>query len=67
MDRLLDKEIHQLLKSPILPSYYVANPGRNNNSSNNNNNLNQPEQQQQIGKQQVNPLNLWISTKLGRT
>merc|ERR1719210_3103471 len=26
MDKLLDKEIHQLLKSPILPSYYTCRP-----------------------------------------
>lgn len=26
MDRLLDKEIHQLLKSPLLSSYYSSNP-----------------------------------------
>lgn len=26
MDRLLDREIHQLLKSPVLSSYYSSNP-----------------------------------------
>ena len=27
MDKLLDKDIHQLLKSPILPSYYTSRQG----------------------------------------
>merc|ERR1719450_436577 len=26
MDKLLDKDIHQLFKSPILPSYYTCRP-----------------------------------------
>jgi hypothetical protein len=51
MDRLLDKEIHQLFKLPIPSSFYVTNPGRTNHHHNNN--LNQPEQpvpQHQMGK-----------------
>jgi len=28
MDKLLDRDIHQLLKSPILPSYYTCRPGQ---------------------------------------
>ena len=56
MDRLLDKEIHQLFKLPIPSSFYVTNPGRTNpHHNNNNNNLNQPEQavsQHQMGKLQ---------------
>ena len=27
MDKLLDKDIHQLFKSPILSSYYTCQPG----------------------------------------
>ncbi|XP_076629191.1 zinc finger SWIM domain-containing dorado, partial [Colletes latitarsis] len=26
MDKLLDRDVHQLIKSPILPSYYTSNP-----------------------------------------
>lgn len=26
MDKLLDRDVHQLIKSPILSSYYTANP-----------------------------------------
>lgn len=26
MDKLLDRDVHQLIKSPILSSYYTSNP-----------------------------------------
>ena len=28
MDKLLDKDIHQMFKTPILPSYYTSRPGQ---------------------------------------
>ena len=63
MDKLLDKDIHQLMKSPIQTSYYVQQPQRcltvalrNMNISNGNGNP-QGQQAHQQGQQQNQPNN----------
>ena len=54
MEKILDKEVHQLFKAPILPNYYVASgvgPGGNQPSSNRIvNSLRAPSQNQSIGE-----------------
>lgn len=58
MEKLLDKEIHQLLKCPIQTSYYVQQPQRSISAAFRNMNLNgHQQQQQQQAVQQQQPMN----------
>ena len=53
MGKILDKEIHQLFKSPILPHFYVATGYSQHNNNNNNMNFMPPSPPRQDNARQL--------------